>query len=175
MFFSFIIIIAQTANQNRGYLLYSLNIEITFGTKYWRKQLYKKSGASRLLFHCNWSYNWHHNWKSTVLSCLDINLISLFVHHLGWTVIELLWFGWLFHLWRTTNFNYCTMVDRSQEYRLKYWATRLSVCSFARTAHSFARSLTLLTPSLMGQWMIGWIFYLFFSIIDHSVLPFSTP
>ena len=31
-----------------------------------------------------------------------------------------------------------TMVDNSQEYRLKYWATRSSVRSFARTAHSFA-------------------------------------
>ena len=32
------------------------------------------------------------------------------------------------------------MVDNSQEYRLKYWATRSSVCSFNRTAHSFACS-----------------------------------
>ena len=30
-----------------------------------------------------------------------------------------------------------TMVDNSQEYRLKYWATRSSVRSFARTAHSW--------------------------------------
>ena len=41
------------------------------------------------------------------------------------------------------------MVDNSQEYRLKYWATRSSVRSFARTAHSFAHSglLASLTPS----------------------------
>ena len=59
-----------------------------------------------------------------------------------------------------------TMVDNSQEYRLQYWATRSSVHSFARTAHSFAcsgllaslapsaaltHSLTLLTPSLVGK------------------------
>ena len=48
------------------------------------------------------------------------------------------------------------MVDNSQEYRLKYWATRSSVRSFARTAHSIACSGLLaslassaaLTPSL---------------------------
>ena len=52
-----------------------------------------------------------------------------------------------------------TMVENSQEYRLKYWTTRLSVCSFARTAHSFAYSgllaslapSTALTPSLVGK------------------------
>ena len=54
------------------------------------------------------------------------------------------------------------MVDNSQEYRLKCWATRSSVGSFARTAYSFACSallallthsaaLTSLTPSLVGQ------------------------
>ena len=56
----------------------------------------------------------------------------------------------------------CTMVENSQEYRLKYWATPSSVRSFARTVHSFARSLTSLTPSLVGQWMIGWLFILCF-------------
>ena len=35
-----------------------------------------------------------------------------------------------------------TMVDNSQEYRLKYWATRSCVRSFARTPHSFACLLT---------------------------------
>ena len=60
----------------------------------------------------------------------------------------------------------CTMVENSQEYRLEYWATRSSIRSFARTAHSFrtahfaralrcahsfARSLTSLTPSLVGR------------------------
>ena len=41
------------------------------------------------------------------------------------------------------------MVDNSQEYRRKYWATRLSVRSFARTAFSFACSglLASLAPS----------------------------
>ena len=41
------------------------------------------------------------------------------------------------------------MVNNSQEYRLKYWATRSSVCSFPRTAHSFACSglLASLAPS----------------------------
>ena len=42
-----------------------------------------------------------------------------------------------------------TMVENSQEYRLQYWATRSSVGSFARTAHSFACSglLASLAPS----------------------------
>jgi len=75
---------------------------------------------------------------------------------------------------------HCTVGQNSQEYRLKYWATRSSVRSFARTAHSlsllrparfaralrcahsFARSLTSLTPSLVGQWIIGWLFNLCF-------------
>ena len=34
--------------------------------------------------------------------------------------------------------HHSTMVDNSQEYRLKYWATRSSVRLFACTAHSFA-------------------------------------
>ena len=33
-----------------------------------------------------------------------------------------------------------TVGQNNQEYRLKYWATRSSVRSFARTAHSFACS-----------------------------------
>ena len=42
-----------------------------------------------------------------------------------------------------------TMVDNSQEYRLKHWATRSSVRSFTRTANSFAcsRLLASLAPS----------------------------
>ena len=43
----------------------------------------------------------------------------------------------------TTFYLQSTMVDNSQEYRLGYWATHLSVCSFARTAHSFASSALL--------------------------------
>ena len=70
--------------------------------------------------------------------------------------------------------------QNNQKFRLKYWATRLSVhlqrslvrllrtTRFARAfrcAHSFARSLTSLTPSLVGQWLIWWQFYQFFSLI----------
>merc|ERR1719259_67793 len=58
------------------------------------------------------------------------------------------------------------MVQNNQKSRGKYWATRSSVRSFARTAHSFAcsgllaslapsaaltRSLTSLTPSLVDK------------------------
>ena len=65
----------------------------------------------------------------------------------------------------STN-NLSTMVENRKEHRCKYWATRWCVgshCSlvrlirtdcFARTlrwAHSFACSLTSLTPSLVGQ------------------------
>ena len=78
------------------------------------------------------------------------------------------------------------MVENSQEYRLKYWATRSSVRSFARTAHSFACSglLASLHPPLRSlvcslahfahslargtedDWMA--ILSVFFSIFDHS-------
>ena len=61
------------------------------------------------------------------------------------------------------------MVDNSLEYRLKYWATRSSVLSFARTAHSFARSLSSLTPSRVGQWMIRLLFCLCFSLFSTIV------
>ena len=64
-----------------------------------------------------------------------------------------------------------TVGQNNQEYRLKYWATRSSVRSFARTAHSFACSLTTLTPSLMGKWIIGWLFCLCF-FFDHSAVVF---
>ena len=68
--------------------------------------------------------------------------------------------------------------QNNQEYRLEYWATRSSIHShrslvcllrptrFAcalRCAHSLARSLTLLTPLLVGQWMIL-CFLLFWTI-----------
>ena len=69
---------------------------------------------------------------------------------------------------------------------MKYWATCSSVrlyrslvrllCTFRfaraiRCAHSFARSLTSLTTSLLGKWMIRWLFFLFFfSILAHSAL-----
>ena len=67
-----------------------------------------------------------------------------------------------------------TVVQSNHELRRKYWATRFSVRSFARTAHSFAcsgllasrpplrslvrslaRSLTSLTPSLVGKWIFN--------------------
>ena len=37
-------------------------------------------------------------------------------------------------------YSLCTVDQNNLEYRLKYWATPSSVCSFARTAHSFACS-----------------------------------
>ena len=67
-----------------------------------------------------------------------------------------------------------TVGQNNQKYRLKYWASRSSVRShrslvrllgiarFALTlhcAHSLTRSLT---PLLVGQWMIGWLFCLCF-------------
>ena len=67
---------------------------------------------------------------------------------------------------RFEHFYQGTMVDNSQEYRLQYWATRSSVrlhrslilllrtarlARALRCAHSLARSLTLLIPSLVGQ------------------------
>ena len=80
------------------------------------------------------------------------------------------------------------MVQISQESRRKYWVTRSSVRSFARTAHSLACSgllalLALLAPSAaltrslahfahslargtVNDWMA--ILSAFFSIFDHS-------
>ena len=60
------------------------------------------------------------------------------------------------------------MVQNSQEYRLKYWATRSSV-------RSFARSLTSLTPSLVGQWMIKWPFCLCFFLFSTIVSGWDWP
>ena len=56
------------------------------------------------------------------------------------------------------------MVDNSQEYRLKYWATRSSVRAFARTAH-FAHSLA---RGTVNDWIA--ILSVFFSIFDHSAM-----
>ena len=67
-----------------------------------------------------------------------------------------------------------TLVQNNQEYRLKYWATRSSICSFACTAHLFAcssqlASLTgcaaltrLLARSLCHSLDSKWLFFLFF-------------
>ena len=82
------------------------------------------------------------------------------------------------------------MVENSQEYRLRYWATRSSVRSFAHTAHSFACSglLASLAPSAAltrslarslrshpRSWDSEWLdgdFFCVFSIFDHSaVIP----
>ena len=79
------------------------------------------------------------------------------------------------------------MVDNSQEYRLKYWATRSSIRSFTRTAHSFACfgllrsrpplhslvcSLAHFAHSLARGTVNDWLAVLsvFFSIFDHSVM-----
>ena len=71
----------------------------------------------------------------------------------------------------------CTLGQNGQEYRLQYWTTRSSIRLFARLlrtthfartlccAHSLDCSLTLLTPSLVGKWMIRLLFYLCFSLI----------
>ena len=55
----------------------------------------------------------------------------------------------LYRSWSAFPPEHCTVVWYKQEQRRKYWATRSSVRSFARTAHSFACSglLALLTPS----------------------------
>ena len=73
-----------------------------------------------------------------------------------------------------------TMVQNNKEARCKYWATRLSVCSFACTAHSFTcsallaaltsllacslRSLPLLWES---EWWVVFVFFLLFWTIVH--------
>ena len=66
----------------------------------------------------------------------------------------------------------CTVGQNNQEYRLEYWATRSSICSVTRTAHSFACSsqLPLLARSLHSlpsSWLDGYLFCLFFTLA-HS-------
>ena len=57
-----------------------------------------------------------------------------------------------------TNYNHlcddCTVVWINQKSRRKYWATRSSVRSFARTAPSFARSLAPLPRSLALHYLL---------------------
>ena len=60
------------------------------------------------------------------------------------------------------------MVDNSQEYRLNYWATRSSV-------RSFVRSLTSLTPSLVGQRMMRLLFCLSFFLLSTIVRRLFLP
>ena len=66
----------------------------------------------------------------------------------------------------------------NQENRLEYWATRLSVCSFTRTAHSFACSALVASlarsAALARSWdsvlLDGYLFCVFFSILAHKAL-----
>ena len=60
-------------------------------------------------------------------------------------------------LWRS-------MVDNSQEYRLKYWATLLSVRSFARLLAPLTRSLTRSIRSLPRSWESEWLDGYFFCV-----------
>ena len=53
----------------------------------------------------------------------------------------------------------------NQESRLKYWATRSSARSFARTAHSVACSALLARSAALTHLRV------FFSTLDHSALP----
>ena len=78
----------------------------------------------------------------------------------------------------------CTVGQNNQEYRLEYWVTRSSVRSLARLLcathfacalrcahfpHPLACVLTSLTPSLVGQWLIRWLFILFFLLFWPTV------
>ena len=56
----------------------------------------------------------------------------------------------------------CTMVQNNLESRYKYKAIRLFIRSFAHTTHS-------LTPLLVGQWLIRWLFYLWFFCSESRV------
>ena len=95
----------------------------------------------------------------------------------------------------------CTVGRNNLEYRLEYRATRSSIRSFARTAHSFAcfallashyslhttrfthtlrcahslsRSLTSLTLSpMVSKWLDGHFFCVFFSILADSAMVFD--
>ena len=75
------------------------------------------------------------------------------------------------------------MVPNSQEYRLQYWATRVSVRSFARTGllallapsaaltRSLACSLCSLSRSWDSKWLDGYfvcVFFLLSSIVNKA-------
>ena len=83
------------------------------------------------------------------------------------------------------------MGQNNQKPRLKYWATRSSVHSFACKAHSFAcstllvllarsaalirflaRSLRSVPCSWDSEWLDCFLFRVFFSILDHSAFLF---
>ena len=86
---------------------------------------------------------------------------------------------------------HCTMVQNSQESRHKYWNTRLSVCSFARTTHSFLCSvmlacllgsraslhsfICLLAHSLLSSWDSKWLMLEHRAVLDHCALDVSLP
>ena len=59
------------------------------------------------------------------------------------------------------------MVENSQEYGLKYWATRSSVRLLVRSLAHFAHSLA---RGTVNHWMA--ILSVFFSIFDHSAALF---
>ena len=75
-----------------------------------------------------------------------------------------------------------TVVQNSHELERKYWATPSSIHLFACTAYFFTcfallalleRSAALccahsLTPELVVELMIIWLFVLFLSVLDHS-------
>ena len=66
--------------------------------------------------------------------------------------------------------HYDSMVQENQKSRGKYWATRLSFSSFARTAQLLACSLT---PKCAKKLMINWLFLLcfllFWTIVHESI------
>ena len=79
-----------------------------------------------------------------------------------------------------------TKIQNNQELGHKYWTTRLSVCSFAHTAHSFTffALLALLssffcslahffTTKLVGKWMIRYLGNRLFWLLTHSAVPRS--
>ena len=78
--------------------------------------------------------------------------------------------SWMPHS-RSPETNKYTMVENRKEHRCKYWATCLSVRSFARTTHSFAysRLLASLAPSAalargtVNDWMAIYSVFFFFS------------
>ena len=82
------------------------------------------------------------------------------------------------------------MVENNQEYRLKYWATRSSIRSFAHTAHSFAcsgllaslapsaaltRSLARSLRSLPCSWESDFLMSQNDLVLSHSAPPLPLP